>query len=747
MPKSLLLNLRTSQIIRETLTEPLHMMIDPSHMPVSSKSIWSDEIWELDGYGQTRINWAIALENGSWLTSADHAELLNSFKRLLWSLLSDPRTGKRLSPNSSASSTSGLRTLAKWMANNDYSNFSQLDRASLSNFTQDLINEKILELDALEDDAFVDIEKSDESEEEGDDQDDDIFESERVGEEASAVGAFNAIRQSYTYWKRIYTQRGALAEAGIPVIEFDPLEGKSIIKAARAVAKQVIKKIPPLPDEVALPIMAEAHKWLGVRADDIIKLHEMYLSVFQAKDRPPSNRTNDVINHEDAMYLNTFEFSVEPGDSQPWHPKLRCSLSKNRTYRYTVPTAAIRDLIDTVVQAAAIVLQSETGMRASELISVPSGKDDARQEFNAIGRRLSISGLNELYFVQSSLIKTVDAPEKEEWIAGARPVGSEFIPGPYRAIQVVDRLLAPWRANSNDPESRHKLFVTPRSGGALPIWNASISPWEGFTALRAFKDFVSNKVDLSQLPDQSKLGEDLTIYRNTKGTCVKTHQWRKTWAMYVVRTDRKMIPAISMQFKHLSIAMTESAYIGTDTNLMRERNSQQSRAAATFMYQAITGREKVAGRMAKTIDEWLDELKNIIGENVGVVAIDNLQEWCELRGIKVYSSPHGKCFIRLSPKDAKCHEAGGTVHWNRKSPNYSRREPDACNGCKCFGVDSDHADFWIGRYTDYKKSFEALSANGLQAGFRIIQERVAQSANMLRALNIDPDTLTEKEHA
>lgn len=738
--------LSTNDIIRQTRTAPLHLMSCPDDMPVSSKSRWRDEVWDLDGYGSTRLIWSFTLPDGSLFTAPQYSRLMDSFKRLQWSLFADPRAGKRMSTSSCGSTGIGLRTLAKWMAHNNYADFSQLEPESIELFTKDLINQKIVEVNELDDTILEEAEKIDEDDDFGQDGDA-VHSASEDAEVEPAANAFHAIRQSYTYWKRVYVQRGALAEAGIPVIAFDPLNGKSVLASAKAVAQEIVKAIPPLPDEVALPIMAEAHRWLGVRADDVMRLQEMYLSLLASKDKPPSNRSTDVIRRADAAYLNEFEFSVEPGGTEPWHPPVKCIPDSVRKFRYVVPTAVVRGLVDTVAQAGAIVLQSETGMRASELISIPAGYDDAQRQYNALNRKLSISGLNELFFIRSHLIKTVDTPVKEEWIAGARPIGSEFTPGPCRAVQVVDRLLAPWRARADDLENQGKLFVTLGLGKALPIWNKSIAAWNGATALRAFKDFVSTKVDLSHLPDKSKLGEDLTTYRDSKGMCVRTHQWRKTWAMYVVRTDRRMIPAIAMQFKHLSIAMTESSYIGTDAGLMRERDSQQARAAAAFMYQAITGRAKVAGRMAKMIDEWLDELKGVVGEKSGVAAINDLQEWCEVRGIKVYSSPHGKCFIRLAPTDAKCHEASATTHWSRKAPNYGSREPDTCNGCKCFGVDSDHADFWISRYMDYTRSFDAFKADGLKAGFRIIQERAAQSANMLRALGIDPSTLKGDIHA
>jgi hypothetical protein len=83
--------------------------------------------------------------------------------------------------------------------------------------------------------------------------------------------------------------------------------------------------------------------------------------------------------------------------------------------------------------------------------------------------------------------------------------------------------------------------------------------------------------------------------------------------MYVVRTDRRMIPAIALQFKHVSVAMTESAYLGNNASILREAKSQQARAAAAFMYRCLTGKEPVAGRVAKLIDEYRPIIVKIAG--------------------------------------------------------------------------------------------------------------------------------------
>lgn len=253
----------------------------------------------------------------------------------------------------------------------------------------------------------------------------------------------------------------------------------------------------------------------------------------------------------------------------------------------------------------------------------------------------------------------------------------------------------------------------------------------------AQRNFIANYVDLSSLPQASSLGEDLTRYRDTRGRCLQTYQWRKSYAMYVIRTDRRMTPAIATQFKHVSVAITENAYITNNPELLRETNSQQALAAAAFMYRRVVGLEPSGGRVGKIIDRYADLVREVIGDSSRPEGIRQLQEWCEQRGIRVFPSPHGKCFLRIAWKQAKCHEVSGTIHWNLRRPNYKTREPDLCAGCACFGVDLDHAEFWINRYVENETAWRQAKKRGLTRGFRVIQERAGVAANMLRVLGID----------
>jgi len=73
---------------------------------VSSTSRWQDSRWFLDnptpGVATYRsvIEWSLFFEDGTNLLDACHADLLEQFRRLTWSLFADPRAGKALKPGS-----------------------------------------------------------------------------------------------------------------------------------------------------------------------------------------------------------------------------------------------------------------------------------------------------------------------------------------------------------------------------------------------------------------------------------------------------------------------------------------------------------------------------------------------------------------------------------------------------------------------------------------------------------------------
>jgi hypothetical protein len=728
----------TVEIVGQGSNAHFHLLLDPTGCQVSRKSLWEDPVWYLDGRGPTSIYWSFDLPDGTCFTDPRHARLLSFFKRFLWSVMVDCRDGYAWSPHALAVRHTGIRRVVRWMVQRSHFNFATMDADAFNQFKEDLLVWLEEENVHADDSVLVEDQEAIDAED---------FPEVTADANGSEVSFYTALKTSFTVWQRLWQQSGALVEAGIPTMPMDPLAGRSPHALAAEITAYVAKNISPLPDEVALPIMGEAHRWLGVRADDVIRLHEIYMACLGEL----GDLGVEDINGEQAARLG-FSFSVEPGSAEPWHPPLnpvkvtfeRSDQAFGFQYYYRVPTTTVRNLVDKVIGACAVVIQSETGMRISELASIPGGFDTQRGEHNAVEVRLSKTGLNELFFIKSTLYKTVKAPKTEEWLAGSRPVGSSFMPGPIRAVYVLEALFEPWRLLSTDSAVHDALFVvTSNGGGGLSRKSTSFAPDKTYNIRNRQKQFIEDCVDLGNLPDSSRLGEELVPYRTSKGCCIKTHQWRKTFAMYVVRTDPRMIPAISLQFKHLSVAMTENAYISKDPTLMREYSTQQARAAAAFMYRTVTGKDPVAGRIAKLIDEWATEILAKVNGMNSLEAIYTLQHMCEERDIRAFSSPHGKCFIRLIPAEARCHQRAGTAHWSLRRPNFDYREPDVCDGCPCFGVDADHIPFWQDRYVEYQTAWLAAQSQGLQAGFRVVQERAAKSANMLRNLAVELPSIKE----
>lgn len=111
---------------------------------ISATSRWWDDKWVLVNPtpgappSGSAIRWNLPLGDESVLTDAQHAGLLDSFRRFVWSLLTDVFGGRHLSPGSLGSVGIAVHRLAWWMVANDYADFSELDAAASEEFLEDL---------------------------------------------------------------------------------------------------------------------------------------------------------------------------------------------------------------------------------------------------------------------------------------------------------------------------------------------------------------------------------------------------------------------------------------------------------------------------------------------------------------------------------------------------------------------------------------------------------------------------------
>ena len=701
---------------------------------VSSQSQWGDRFWQLDNETAgaraevSRLHWDVALPDGSCLIDPQWTAQLDAFKRFAWSLFTGESKsyGRPLKPATASVVSTGIANLARWMIRRNFLSFSELDNAASEVFLDDM----------ADDAALADLQPTQTDETMPDRENDPAPCADGEGMSVSQVW------RRVNIWLQLWRQAGALRQGGIPALPESPFNGRSAKKVARDIATRAASLIPPLPDEVALPIMNAAHRMIGLPAEEVIRLHEMYAKGVQAAINDGQKWRNPQ-NDRGLRALNGFQFSVLPGEMRPWRSPLDQAEVNDfwPTYKrgYTPSTVSgsqlLRSLICSIRDACAIVIQSETGLRVSELCGLDPGIDQESGLPTCVRVRRSYSGLNELFYVDGRLFKTVARPERVEWLIGSRPVGSKEIPPPVRALDVLTRLLDPWRKLARDPETAKMLFVQPAGFHGMP-GKSGIGITFQDMILVGQRQFVYRYVDLSKLPDRSRRGEDLAAYRDSRGLCLRTHQWRKTFARYICGTDSRMLPAVSRHFKHLTLAMTEEAYLGKNPALQDAYESNINQSTARILYENARGKPAQAGRMAKVINEHRAELQAVIVNKDGRDGRRAMQKWVEQNRLQIFFAPHGKCFIRLDPVGARCHEVGQTVHWLNEEPNYATRHPSLCAGCSCFLVDQEDEEFWLRRYLDNYRAFLQGASLGEANDYRIARERADQAAAILQALKV-----------
>ncbi len=701
---------------------------------VSSQSQWGERFWQLDNETAgaraevSRLHWDVALPDGSCLTDPQWAAQLDAFKRFTWSLFTDENKyyGRPLKPASASLLSTGIGYLARWMIRRNFLSFSELDNAASEVFLDDMADET----------ALADLQPTPIEETMPDHEDDEASGADGVGMSVSQVW------RRVSIWLQLWRQAGVLREAGIAALPEPPFNGRSAKQVSRDIATRAASLIPPLPDEVALPIMNAAHRMTGLPAEEVIRLHEMYAEGVQAAINDGQKWRNPQ-NDRGLRAVKGFQFSVLPGEMQPWHSPLNQAEVNDfwPTYKkgYTPSTVSgsqlLRSLVCSIRDACAIVIQSETGLRVSELCGLEPGIDQESGLPTSVRVRRSYSGLNELFYVDGRLFKTVPTSERVEWLVGSRPVGSKELPAPVRALRVLTRLLDPWRKLARDPEIARTLFVQPAGIHGMPGKSGIGITYEDMI-LVGQRQFVYRYVDLSKLPDRNRRGEDLAAYRENRGLRLRTHQWRKTFARYICGTDSRMLPAVSRHFKHLTLAMTEEAYLGKNPALQDAYESNINQSTARILYENARGKPAQAGRMAKVIDEHRAEIQALIANKDERDGRRAIQKWVEQNRLQIFFAPHGKCFVRLDPVGARCHEVGQTVHWLNEEPDYAIRHPSLCAGCSCFLVDKENEEFWLQRYLDNYRAFLQGASAGKASDYRIARERADQAAAILQALKV-----------
>ncbi|MFZ5655463.1 MAG: hypothetical protein ACOY37_00110 [Pseudomonadota bacterium] len=426
----------------------------------------------------------------------------------------------------------------------------------------------------------------------------------------------------------------------------------------------------PIHDQVAFPLMNAAAHFCGTPASDVIHLQDLVLRGCASRE------------------LLEHTFGVSPETKTVWRPPLQerqqRSLIDGRSVTLSA-RQAVRHLVLTTQSAAAVVLQSATGMRAHELCSLEDKNGDDQPYPSCLTQRLSTDGCMELFYVTGTTAKRKPATETE-WLIGSRPAGSSFVPVTLQALTVLHRALSPWRqlAGLND------LFLTFSAARGFPRASGSVGRMTSQYLTYLQKEFLMEHVDLSAVPEN-------IAKAYVRGAGLRGHRWRPTFAINIYRTDSRLIPALRSHFKHMNDAVTSDAYIGNDAALLDSLDSIRALETTKMMLSFATGGAAIAGSMAATVNRYREELANLIETQPGDTDEERALYLTMDRDLRIWNSDFSACVMSLRPEQSKCHNAVDTPTMFRQKPNVSLRAPDTCIQCGCCVVRPEHESFWRAR--------------------------------------------------
>ncbi|MBM6579924.1 hypothetical protein ILT44_07005 [Microvirga sp. BT689] len=684
------------------LTErTLHLLTpgDAASRPVSDLSLWGEPIWRFKsttaGKKDIALIWSFEMFDGSMSTDAQWSELLELGRRLLWSIRVDSQRGKNPKDTGLGSLFTGVRYLLRWMALEGYRTFAELDEDAAEEFCDHLAREKA----ASDDDEGITAE---------------------------------TLARYLDVLVRIHEQSPLFASDPAAVMRRHPFGGRAAQEVADELSRKVAGFIPPVPDPVFTAVMSEALSWLEAPARDLARLGEQFAS---ANERSQQNRSNSYSYHLNKV-LERFRFDDGGSLGRPWHPGLadgsetRWFVKLGTVDRKRAPLQRYRRLIQDLRDACVIVVQGLVGLRISEIAGLKAGAAHHPGAWpSCIEVRPSLSGLNEIFYIKGRLFKQRDQWDEVEWVAGSRPAGTEYVPPPVRALAVLQNLYAPWRPLGETDD----LIVTLGQSQGMPRSNGNVSRILSDSLRDGQKEFVRHFVNLP------------AGYQSWNLT---THQWRKSFCLYIVGSDGRLLPAVSDHFKHMSLAMTEQGYLGNDAALLGVMNDVATREAARFLFEAINDTAAFAGKMAEKVEAQALQIQALIGsEGTDEQKIERLAETLRDDDVRVWPADWGKCLFRA--ETARCHhQAKGDFDLQARQPHYGQRQPNVCCSCSNLLISEVHVDFWAKRHADNIVLHTENLAAGDRAAAAVAAERVRTSETILRRLSMISGTKrNRREHA
>jgi len=601
---------------------------------ISTRSVWSDQVWHLDGLrpGGNRsdfsLDWGFILQDDSQFSDPQWTGWREAAKLFLWSLKLDPPPGRRNAHESTIVSTfKVLRMLIRWMVAQGYRHFADLDQDGCDRF-----------LAAM---------------------------AQRPGRSPGKTLKTTTLETYANLLTRLYLQGAKYPEVAIA----DPFPGISL-----PFTRYDRGWLPYTPDAIAVPLVSAALRLIEQPADDVIALQTQAQASYDAALAAGISQTKAGFIVTDA--IAGFSFSTLPGEDTPWHAGP------------VISTKQVRYLADRIYDACFVVIAYLVGARVSEILGFRVG---------CIEQHSSGDGGENFAYLVGQIYKTTRGVDGEthRWIAPA-PV--------ERAIEVMEQLTARLRVQSK----RSELFLVMASTGLVgPA--ARINLPVVTTIIRRLNDLFAPFINL---PDHE--GEPWHL---------NTHQGRKTFARFVGKRDRTGLHALQAHFGHVTRAMTDRGYVGTDFALddLIDRHAQEETRAALEEVLTASALAGKGGRMVAARSQFRGRTRD--GDVQAYVRF--LMAETDLRlGVCDW----GYCVYRV--ETAAC-------LGDEKGPNPVLRTESTCLSCANFAVTARHRPVWKARRD---RNADLLNQPDLDpVSRRLAKARIAECDRILEELDHGKD--------
>lgn len=624
------------------------------------------------------------MADGGHLTDAKWFPLLQEFQVLVYTMLYEPVEARPTAPGGLNAICTGIGSVAYWMSEAGYYGFRELNSAASWEYFEYYCS------------TLDDPEKK---------------------KKRRPKLTFSTATQRLKIFSYIYRQRSAMRRHGVQGPIEPPFDGRSVNDiVTNELGQKHPEKLLPIPDDVAIPILNASVRLMGIPADDVESLVNMCRPAFERSD------TSQYDGHKRYKHvgsvLGSYKFGLIEGENEPWHgalePYTRTMIGGRNTLIEDIQI--VRRLLLAIQQAAIVTIQGCVGFRGNELCAIEV--QHGWSEFpSCVERRISPDGYLELFYVYT--IEHKVSKKRKEWLIASRPVGSNFVPPPLRAFQVLHRIFDPWRKFSGT----NKLLLTFLNPIGLPRSSNMIGEMSTQQLTFSQKEFVYERVDLSRASEESR---EQFVSRHG----IRNQQWRTTFAIFLVRIDSRFLGPVSLHFKNLSIALTSKAYVGNDVEYLSAIDDARATETARFFLEVVSGQRQIAGNMAKVVREHERELKDAVG-----LTSKSAKQFVLNNDLLIYNFSYGKCFVSFHPQKSLCNRLAGTNHWAIKMPNHMYRSPSVCAGCPVFGADASNRPFWKSRASDLRQSLGQDKPSEEIDDMRVVRKRLAQAEAFLRILS------------